>query len=145
MAEHDARPGFWSFARPRISDTLPTVGNFHRLSPVFPVRDIHRAAEHYRRLGFVVRLYEGPDAYAFAIRDGIELHLTEVDDLEPEKNMSAVYLYVEDADALYEEWNGATVEGRLVKPTDTSYGLREGASLDRDTNLIRFGSAIPPQ
>ena len=48
---------------------------------MFPVRDIDLAVEHYRKLGFTVRLYEGPDAYAFAEREGIELHLAQVDDL----------------------------------------------------------------
>lgn len=57
-------------------------------------------------------------------------------------NRSAIYLYVDDADALYQEWLQAEVDGRLVEPSDTSYGLREGACLDRDANLIRFGSAI---
>lgn len=118
------------------------MSRLRRLSPVFPVSDLERAVEHYRRLGFTVRLYDGPDAYAFAERDGIEIHLARVDDLEPSKNMSAVYLYVDDADALYAEWSRAGIEGRVVAPTDTSYGLREGACLDRDANLIRFGSGI---
>lgn len=129
-------------------DTQPRSGaretgiEFHRVSPVFPVRDLAQAIDHYRQLGFSVREYEGEDAYAFAERAGIELHLTQVDGLKPRKNMSAVYLYVDDADALYEEWNALDVEGRIVEPRDTSYGLREGAILDRDANLIRFGSGI---
>ena len=117
---------------------------FDRLSPVFPVRNIDLAVEHYRKLGFAVRRDEGPDAYAFAERDGVQLHLTQVDDLKPRSNMSAVYLYVDDADALYREWSQAAIDGRLVEPADTSYGLREGACLDRDANLIRFGSFITP-
>lgn len=116
--------------------------SFHRISPVFPVSDLDRAVEHYGKLGFSVSRYEGEEPYAFAERDGIELHLTEVTGLEAHRNMSAVYLYVEDADALHEEWSRAEVAGRLVAPTDTSYGLREGACLDEDANLIRFGSAI---
>jgi hypothetical protein len=82
------------------------------------------------------------DPYAFAERDGIELHLTQVDDLKPKRNIGAVYLYVDDADALYREWSRARIDGRLVEPSDTSYGLREGACLDRDANLIRFRSGI---
>jgi hypothetical protein len=115
---------------------------FDRISPVFPVRDINLACEHYAKLGFAVRRYEGPDEYAFAERDGVEIHLVLVQNLKPERNMSAVYLYVDDADALYREWEEVQVDGRLVEPRDTSYGLREGASLDRDANLIRFGSGI---
>ena len=116
--------------------------SFQKVAPVFPVRDMDLAIEHYRALGFGVRRYEGPDSYAFAERDGIELHLALVKDLKPRKNMSAAYLYVDDADALFEEWNQLELDGRLVEPRDTSYGLREGACLDRDANLIRFGSAL---
>lgn len=116
---------------------------FDRLSPVFPVRDIELAVEHYRTLGFEVRRYEGPEPYAFAERDGIELHLAGVSDLKPKHNTTAVYLYVDDADALYREWSATNIEGRLIAPSDTSYGLREGACLDRDANLIRFGSRAP--
>ncbi len=115
---------------------------FDRLSPVFPVRDIDLAVEHYKKLGFTVRLYDGPDAYAFAERDSIEIHLVQVNDLKPRRNMSAAYLYVDDANALHEEWRLADIDGRLVEPSDTSYGLREGACLDRDANLLRFGSEI---
>lgn len=117
---------------------------FHRIAPVFPVRDLTAAMAHYERLGFAVRRFEGPDPYAFVERDGIDIHLAEVRDLKPRKNMSAVYLYVDDADALYAEWKGAGIDGRLVEPADTSYGLREGACLDRDANLIRFGSGVKP-
>jgi hypothetical protein len=68
-----------------------------RLSPVFPVRNIELAVEHYRQLGFTVRRHEGPEGYAFAERDGIELHLAQVNDVKPKRNMSAVYRYVDDA------------------------------------------------
>ena len=118
---------------------------FDRLSPVFPVRNLDSAVEHYRSLGFGVRLFEGEEPYAFAERDGIEIHLAQVDDLKPKRNMSAVYLYVEDADALFEEWSQSASDGRLIEPRDTSYGLREGACLDRDANLIRFGSPLNPR
>lgn len=118
--------------------------SLQRVSPVFPVRNIDSAIAHYRKLGFAVREFEGTAAYAFAERDGIEIHLAEVDDLKPRRNTSAVYLYVDDADALFEEWSRAGIEGRLIEPIDTSYGLREGACVDSDANLIRFGSEAQP-
>ncbi len=55
---------------------------------------------------------------------------------------SCAYLWVDDADALYREWAGAGVGGRLQAPSATDYGLTEGAHIDPDGNLIRFGS--PP-
>ena len=87
---------------------------------------IELAIEHYRKLGFAVRSYEGADACAFAERDGIELHLAQVKGLKPKRNMSAVYLYVDDADRLYREWSQARIDGRLVEPTDTGYGFQRG-------------------
>jgi MerR family mercuric resistance operon transcriptional regulator len=36
----------------------------------------------------------------------------------------------------------ALESGQFFEPHDTEYGLREGAHVDRDGNLIRFGSAI---
>ena len=66
--------------------------SLNRLAPVFPVRNIELAVEHYRKLGFTVRRYEGTDPYAFAERDDIELHLAQVNDLKPRRNTSAVYL-----------------------------------------------------
>lgn len=32
--------------------------------------------------------------------------------------------------------------GRTVAPADTDYGLREGAHVDPDNNLLRFGADI---
>lgn len=45
--------------------------------------------------------------------------------------------------ALHAEWATADVEGRLHAPTDTDYGLREGAYVDPDGNLLRYGSPLP--
>ncbi len=115
---------------------------FRSLAPVFPVRDIDAAARHYRALGFDVRPYEGDAPYAFADRDGVSLHLAQVDRLNPKRNTTAVYAYVVDADTLFEEWRDAEIECHLHAPRDTEYGLREGACVDPDGNLIRFGSEI---
>ena len=86
------------------------------------------------------RRYEGQEPYAFAERDSIELHLARLM-AETETEHERGIPVVDDADALYREWTQAGIDGRLVEPSDTSYGLREGACLDRDANLIRFGSA----
>lgn len=114
---------------------------FERVAPVLPVRDVGAAIAHYRALGFTVEPYSEP-VYAFARRDGAELHLARVDELAPEANTSACYLYVDDADALYEEWRAAAPRGRLIAPVDTPYGLREMAHVDPDGNLLRIGSRL---
>jgi len=50
---------------------------------------------------------------------------------------------VSDADAVYDEWTAAGVEGRFHPRADTDYGLREAAYVDPDGNLVRFGSRLP--
>ena len=111
-----------------------------RASPVLPVSDLDSAVDHYRKLGFDVRVYDGGAAYAFAARNDIALHLAQVSELDPATNTSACYLYVDDADALYATWRQAEIEGRLTAPVDTDYDLREGAHVDPDGNLLRFGN-----
>ncbi len=113
-----------------------------RIAPVFVTTDLARALRHYERLGFRVEAYDGGDVYGYACRDGIELHLAKVDHVDCRTTTSCAYLWVDDADALYREWAGAGVGGRLQAPSATDYGLTEGAHIDPDGNLIRFGS--PP-
>jgi predicted enzyme related to lactoylglutathione lyase len=121
-----------------------------RIAPVFPVRSVVSALEHYRALGFQAQAYsevaaDGP-IYGFVDRDGIEIHLARVPDLDPGTNTSAAYLYVDDADELRARWAAAGVPGRLTEPESTPYGLREFAHVDPDGNLLRVGSEIegPP-
>ncbi|MDQ3385618.1 MAG: VOC family protein [Actinomycetota bacterium] len=113
------------------------------VAPVLPVRDIEAALGHYRKLGFEVRAYGGA-AYGYALRDDVQLHLTQVEGLDPATSMTAVYLYVDDADELAAAWGAPGIAGRLVEPVDTDYGLREGAHVDPDGNLLRFGSPLAP-
>ena len=119
---------------------------FSRVAPVLPVRDVTRALEHYRKLGFEADAYTGesPDdpIYGFVKRGSIELHLTRFAEMDPKANTSACYLYVDDADALYAAWRAAGVPGRLDEPRDTPYRLREILHLDPDGNLLRVGSPL---
>ena len=123
---------------------MPTT--VRRSAPVFVTTELARALEHYRRLGFTVEAYENGDHYGYACRDGIEIHLARVADLDPSTTTSCVYLWVDDAEALHQEWAAAGVGGRLQPPATTDYGLDEGAHVDPDGNLIRFGSPpVPPR
>jgi hypothetical protein len=106
---------------------------------VLPIGDLSRALEHYRLLGFTVSAYSGGE-YGYAERDGLDLHFRVISDLEPTRTTSAVYLYVDHADALFAEWRSAGVSGQFFEPHDTEYGLREGGHIDLDGNLLRFGS-----
>ena len=121
--------------------TVHPVTSFHVAAPIFPVTQLSIALEHYRLLGFdTSSTHEG---YGFANRDEVWLHLAEVGGLDPLTSCSAAYLYVDDADALAMEWRASGARGRFTDPVDTDYGLREGAHIDPDGNLIRFGSWLP--
>ena len=110
------------------------------MAAILPVRDLEAALDHYRRLGFRVSPYD--DGYGYAVRGSADLHLAVRPALDPRQNASAVYIYVDDADALYAEWRAAGIEGQFFEPHDTEYGLRESAHIDRDGNLLKFGSPL---
>jgi hypothetical protein len=129
---------------PPPSDASGPPTGVNGMAAVLPVRDLAAALEHYRRLGFAVSTYEG-GGYGYARRGAADFHLALVPDLAPRTTTSAVYLHVDDAEALYSEWRSAGVEGQFFEPSDTDYGLREGAHVDRDGNLLRFGSPISPR
>jgi hypothetical protein len=44
-----------------------------RIAPIFPVSNLAQALEHYARLGFNTRTYEG-GGYRYVSRDGVEIH-----------------------------------------------------------------------
>lgn len=115
--------------------------DLHGFSPIFPVRTLDAALAHYATLGFETFAYDHGDEYGFANRDGVGLHLAAVSDGHLPGSGSA-YLYVRDADALYEEWSRTGVAGHTHPVAPTPYKLREGSHVDPDGNLIRFGSPI---
>jgi Ser/Thr protein kinase RdoA (MazF antagonist) len=121
-------------------------------SPIFPVRDLRRALVHYSRLGFDTKPYADGDEYGFADRDGAGLHLSldhghesAPHERAAHEHVGTAYLYVADADALYDEWARPGVGGLTRRVSDTPYQLREGSHVDLDGNLIRFGSPMPSQ
>jgi uncharacterized glyoxalase superfamily protein PhnB len=108
-----------------------------RIAPAFPVRDVAAALAHYERLGFDTRIYSTGE-YGFATRDGVELHLGLPGAQGP--HPTTAYLFVDDADALAAEWRAAGAE--VHGPEDTPWGQHEGALVDIDGNIIRFGSPM---
>ena len=128
-----------------MDDDAAPRSRFSSFSPVFPVRDLRRALAHYASLGFEVKPY-ADGGYGFAERDEVSLHLSLDEGHGPEadhQHVGTAYLYVEDADALYQEWARAGVGGLTRRVGDTPYKLREGSHVDPDGNLIRFGSPMP--
>jgi len=112
---------------------------FRHFSPIFPVRNLAAALAHYSALGFDTFAYADGDGYGFADREGTGLHLAA--DPDPVHHAST-YLYVRDADALYEEWSRPGIGGHTRPVGPTPYKLREGSHTDPDGNLIRFGSPM---
>lgn len=115
--------------------------------PILPSRDLHETLDFYARLGFEPR--GSPiEEYRYLIigRGTIELHFWDAPDVDPLTTDAGCYLRVRDADALYSEWeqlgvpSDAATGSRLVAPTDTDYGMREFALVDRSGNLLRVGS-----
>jgi len=122
----------WSVCKARA------VGTLKRIAPIFAVHDLDAAMAHYQRLGFATRAYEG-GGYGFATRDDIEIHLGLVPD--DDRRTSSAYLWVDDADEVAAAWRSAGVE--VHPPEDTEWGQHEGAVVDPDGNVIRFGSPMP--
>ncbi len=114
---------------------------FRHFSPIFPVRNLAAALAHYSALGFDTFAYADGDEYGFADREGTGLHLAADSDHDPAHHASA-YLYVRDADALYQEWSRPGIGGHTRPVGPTPYKLREGSLTDPDGNLIGFGSPM---
>lgn len=123
--------------------------SFVGVAPVLPVRDVARALDRYRRLGFETRPYLQPGfstaenpSYGYVRWGPVEIHLSGFDALDPQTTTSVCYLFVDDADALHAAWAAASIEGRLRAPSDMAHGKREFSYLDPDGNLLRVGSPL---
>jgi hypothetical protein len=108
-----------------------------RIAPIFPVRDLSVALDHYQSLGFTTRRYD--EGYGFAELERIEIHLGVIPEGQTSTPSSA-YLFVEDADVLAKKWMSTPADVRL--PEDTEWGQHEGVVIDPDGNIIRLGSPI---
>jgi predicted enzyme related to lactoylglutathione lyase len=112
------------------------MATLKRVAPIFPVRDLDVSLAHYSRLGFATRKYAG-GGYGFAAANDVEIHLGVVATIE---GRASAYLFVDDADAVAARWEAAGVD--VHPPQDTEWGRHEGAVVDPDGNVIRFGSPM---
>jgi catechol 2,3-dioxygenase-like lactoylglutathione lyase family enzyme len=117
--------------------------------PILPSRNLEETLEFYSQLGF--ELQGAPiERYRYLIigRGAVELHFWDAPNVDPLTTDASCYIRVDDADALYREWEqvgiarDAATGSRLVPPVDTDYGIREFALVDRSGNLIRVGSPL---
>jgi predicted enzyme related to lactoylglutathione lyase len=114
------------------------VATFLAIAPILPTADTEQMRSHYELLGFVVHVHQG--GYATATRDDIKLHFHLTAGHDPAHG-GAVYISVDDADALHAEWQAAGV-GALHDLHDPGFGVWESAHTDPDGNIIRFGSPV---
>src|SRR5215469_2026275 len=122
------------------------AGRCLSVAPGMPTTNMARTVEHYRRIGFT---FSAPGSanpaeagFAIAERDGIELHFALKQDHDPARTATWVYIRVEDADVMSEEFTAAGGgQGRPVATTD--YNMREFPHIDPDGNLLLFGSRLP--
>src|ERR1700730_11156743 len=83
-----------------------------RIVPILPVRNLTRAMDFYRLLGFSARAWHDGDSYAFLTRDQLDIHLRTAPDLIEGQNPSGIYFYLTDntAAALEAEFRAAGVK-----------------------------------
>lgn len=120
----------------------PYVPSTQQLVVEIYVRNLDRAVEFYRSLGF--QLLERKDGFAAVTWEGHELFLDERPGYEPPPSPQAnVRVMVPDVDAW---WRRATGTGaRVLAPiADRYYGLRDFTIADPDGFGIRFATRIQP-
>jgi catechol 2,3-dioxygenase-like lactoylglutathione lyase family enzyme len=118
--------------------------------PVLPSRNLSATLAFYERLGFENVAGGAPEEWNYLIlrRGGIQLHFYGDGAVDPLTTDHGCYVYVDDADALYEDWRALDIPAdpatgsRLQAPVATEYGMREFALVDPSGNLLRIGS--PP-
>ena len=71
----------------------------------------------------------------------MELHFFQDSEVDPAHNDGSCYLRLEDAQAVYDEWEPLGLDA-LRPPRDTAWGMREFAVVDPSGNLIRIGTRV---
>src|SRR5947208_3076199 len=91
-------------ARDKAGRAVRVVGH----EPCFEVADVEQAVGHYQLLGFTISYHD--ENYAFAHRDNLTIHLAHSDQpKQPTTGPGALYIHVDDADRLAEDWRAAGV------------------------------------
>jgi uncharacterized glyoxalase superfamily protein PhnB len=127
-----------------------------RLEAVHPVLlalDVASALAFYEKLGFARAFQDSDDAprYAGVKRDAVEIHLQwhDASDLVHDVDQPNYRFYVEDVDALYEEFRSSGALSQQGdsspwrKPAQTPWGTREFHLRDPSGNGLQFYRDAP--
>ena len=117
---------------------------------IVPVRDVRETVAFYTDvLGFEQRMLSDDATFATVIwGDAAAIHLigpADDDALKATASNISIYLWVRGVDALYAQLAGKLAdlpEGRVRKPFDQPYGMREFHVKDPDGCLLFFGEPI---
>jgi hypothetical protein len=122
-----------------------------RVAPVLLVRDIVASVDFWReRVGFETDSIHGdPPNFAMPARDGVTIMLAQapagsdppVPNWRVLDKCNQVYVWVDDANALYDELRGrgAPIDFSIY---DTPWGTREFGIQDLDDHDIAFGQVL---
>ena len=109
--------------------------------PVLASLDLEETLAFYNRLGFPTAGHFPPN-YAIVRRDRMELHFWACEDRHIAEN-TGCYLRVSNVDALHAEFEKLDLTpGRMDRPADMPWGMREFHVWDPHGNLLRIGQII---
>jgi uncharacterized glyoxalase superfamily protein PhnB len=119
-----------------------------QIAPLFFTTDIPSTLAYYKdKLGFeCLGTWQDPPVYAIVARDRHPIHFRCADPptANPgkyEDELLDAYLFVEDADALFAEYEAKGVEFTR-KPANMPWNLREFVVKDCEGRLLAFGSNL---
>lgn len=110
------------------------------VSPILTSYDILNTALFYeQKMGFTVESSMPEMGYLIVSRGSVDLHFSLHKSGSPATTMTECYIYVDGVDALYAEYEAASVVHPNGKLEDKPWGMREFTALDGDGNALRIG------
>jgi len=120
------------------------AARFREVHAVLAARDVEAALAYYvERLGFTLAFRDrsGPATYVGVRRDGVEIHLQWHDEISFPRDRGdplMLRLFVDDPDALFEEYRDKGVFHERTALRDTAWGTREFAFYDLNGHGLTF-------
>ena len=117
-----------------------------RACPILPSSDFEKTKRFYTQLNFRFGSEYPEEGYLILHRDQIELHFFRSPDHVAENSDHAVFIRVEDARILSDEFQALGLPDSGIpsigKAEDKPWGICELAVFDPDNNLLRMGHII---